>query len=232
MKELFELKLGSMTIDEYEKRFFELMKYVRFINDEKVKIQRFMSGLPSLYSDNIHYDNTKTLEEHIRREKHIYEHNKGRPIFQRAWNDKLKGNGDQRKKGFKPPFFRNISKENLQGQSNKYEPRIAYSFGKMPRKHPIQCWGCKGNKLYRDFPHKGERMRIVHNIQEDETIEDMGGNIPRMYASLDNKQSEYQSPMIEVEGEIDNQRDIEILIDFGVIHSYINSNIVEIFHLQ
>jgi hypothetical protein len=39
MKELFKLKLGSMAIDEYERRFLELMKYVVFIKDEKVKIQ-------------------------------------------------------------------------------------------------------------------------------------------------------------------------------------------------
>jgi hypothetical protein len=37
--------------------------------------------------------------------------------------------------------------------------------------------------------------------------------------------------MIEVEGKIDNQP-IDILIDYGAIHSYIHSNIVEIFHLQ
>jgi hypothetical protein len=28
MKEFFELNLGSMTIDEYERRFLELLKYV------------------------------------------------------------------------------------------------------------------------------------------------------------------------------------------------------------
>jgi hypothetical protein len=37
--------------------------------------------------------------------------------------------------------------------------------------------------------------------------------------------------MIEVEGNIDNHP-IAFLIDFGAIHSYINSNIIEIFHLQ
>ena len=69
MKEFLELKLGSMKMDEYKKRFFELLKYVDFIKDEKVKIQRFMSGQPSFYSDKIHYDNPGTLEESIRREK-------------------------------------------------------------------------------------------------------------------------------------------------------------------
>jgi hypothetical protein len=62
-------------------------------------------------------------------------------------------------------------------------------------------------------------------------MEDMGGNMPRIYAALDNKQAEYQSPMIEVEGKIDNQP-IQILIDSGDSHSYINSNVVERFHLQ
>ena len=55
--------------------------------------------------------------------------------------------------------------------------------------------------------------------------------MPRIYAALDNKQAEYQSPIIEVEGKIDHQP-IEILIDSGASHSYINSNIVERFHLQ
>jgi hypothetical protein len=55
--------------------------------------------------------------------------------------------------------------------------------------------------------------------------------MPRIYASLDNKNVEYQFPMMKVEGKIDNHP-IAILIDFGAIHSYINANIVEIFHLQ
>jgi hypothetical protein len=66
MKELFELKLGSMTIDEYERRFLELLKYVSFIKEEPVKIQRYLSGLPSFINDKIQYVDPKTLEEAIR----------------------------------------------------------------------------------------------------------------------------------------------------------------------
>jgi hypothetical protein len=84
MKEFFELKLGSMKMDEYEKRFFKLLKYVDFIKDEKVKIHRFLSGLPSFYSDKIQYDNPWNLEAAIRREKHIYKKSRGRKIFQKA----------------------------------------------------------------------------------------------------------------------------------------------------
>jgi hypothetical protein len=59
----------------------------------------------------------------------------------------------------------------------------------------------------------------------------MGGNMPRIYAALDKKQTKYQSHMLEVEGEIDN-KPIAVLIDYGAIHSYINSNVVGRYHLQ
>jgi hypothetical protein len=51
--DFFELNLGSMTIDDYVIIFLELLKYVAFIKDEQVKIQRYLSGLPSIIGDNI-----------------------------------------------------------------------------------------------------------------------------------------------------------------------------------
>jgi hypothetical protein len=62
MKEFFELNLGNITIDEYERKFLELLKYVTFIKDEHVNIQRYLSGFPSFISDNIQYDDPKTLK--------------------------------------------------------------------------------------------------------------------------------------------------------------------------
>jgi hypothetical protein len=53
MKELFELKIGSMTIDEYERRLLELLRYVSFIKDEIVKIQRYLSGFLSFIGEKI-----------------------------------------------------------------------------------------------------------------------------------------------------------------------------------
>jgi hypothetical protein len=100
MKELFELNWETMTLDEYEKWFFELLKYVDFIKNEKVKIQRFLCGLPSFYSDKIHYDNPKTLEEIIRRERHIYEQRRGRLVFQKYWNDQMKGKKKSKEERF------------------------------------------------------------------------------------------------------------------------------------
>jgi hypothetical protein len=69
MKDFFEFKLGSISIDEYERIFLDLLKYVPFIKDDIVKIQRYLSGLSSSISDKIQYDDPKTMEETIRREK-------------------------------------------------------------------------------------------------------------------------------------------------------------------
>jgi hypothetical protein len=49
------------------------LKYFDFTKDDKVKIQSFISGLPSLYSDKKQYDNPKTLEETIRRARDLSE---------------------------------------------------------------------------------------------------------------------------------------------------------------
>jgi hypothetical protein len=214
MKELFELKLGSMKIDEYEIRFLELLKYVSFIKDETIKIQRYLSGFPSFINDKIQYDAPKTLEKTIRRAKCLYDQQKVRPTFQKAWKDKNKFKMDQRKKGTKPPFF----KKNPQGQPTSREPITIETGGQRPRNPPIQCWGCKGDHMFRDFPHISDKMRVVHNVQQAKIVEYMGRGVPRIYASLENKKAKYQSHMIEVEGMI-HKRTITILIDSRAIHS-------------
>jgi hypothetical protein len=79
------------------------------------------------------------LEETIRREKCLYDQQKERPTFQKAWEDKRKFKKEQRQKGNKPPFFRNSP----QGKPILREPRMVEVGGKRPRKTPIQCWGFK-----------------------------------------------------------------------------------------
>jgi hypothetical protein len=101
--------------------------------------------------------------------------------------------------------------------------------GKMRRQLPMECWGCKGNHRYRYCPNKNDKVRVVRNVQQEETMDDMGNRIPRIYASLDNKKVEYQSHMIEVEGMINNQT-ITILIDSGASHSYIDPRMLESLH--
>jgi hypothetical protein len=66
----------------------------------------------------------------------------------------MKGKKDQRKKCFEPTFFKKNFQANQQGQSTQNEHKIVDSFGRSPRKQLVQCWGCEGNHLYRDFPYK------------------------------------------------------------------------------
>ena len=73
MQEFFKIWLGNMTMEEYEKRFLELFSYVDFIQEEKVKIQRFLSGLSTFYWDKTAYDEPPTLKECIRKDKCMYE---------------------------------------------------------------------------------------------------------------------------------------------------------------
>jgi hypothetical protein len=80
--------------------------------------------------------------------------------------------------------------------------------------------------MYIYCPHRGEKVRTFHKVQQDDTVEDMGINVPRIYAALDNKKAEFQSHMIEVEGNINNQTNA-ILIDSRAIHSYIDPKKVE-----
>jgi hypothetical protein len=101
----------------------------------------------------------------------------------------------------------------------------------MPRPSPMECWGCKGNHRYRDCPHRKDKARIVHNVQQAETVEDMGSIMSRIYAALDNKQAEFQSHMIEVEGMINN-RPLIILIHLGASRSYVDPRVVESLHLS
>ena len=65
VKELYELNMGSMTNDEYTSIILELLRYVPYLKEEKVKIQRFISGLSVTFKDRIEFDEPRSLEEDI-----------------------------------------------------------------------------------------------------------------------------------------------------------------------
>jgi hypothetical protein len=94
MQDFFEIGLGSMTMVEYKMKFLGLLKYVWFINDEKVKVHRFLSGLPSFYKQNIRYNETKTLTKTIWEAKYLYEQGHGKESMQTSWKDKKKNKCD------------------------------------------------------------------------------------------------------------------------------------------
>ena len=62
VKELHELRMGSMTMDAFINIFFDLLHYVPYIKDEKVKIQQFLGCLPPNFRETIEFDMDKTLD--------------------------------------------------------------------------------------------------------------------------------------------------------------------------
>lgn len=84
--------MGSMTNEEYITKFLELVRYVLHLKDEKEKIQRFISGLPLSFKDQIKLDESMSLEEAIRKLKNSYRQSKRKHEFKCDWkgNEKTK----------------------------------------------------------------------------------------------------------------------------------------------
>jgi hypothetical protein len=161
------------------------------------------------------------MEETIRHAKCLYDQQRRRLNFQKSWEETIKIKVEQRKKGDKPPFFINTA----QGQPTPNEPRMTETVGKNSRKQPIQCWGCGRDHMHRDFPQGGEKVRTSHSVKQTAIVEDMGRNVPKIYAALDNKQAHFQSHVIEVEGKI-NDQPIVILINSVDSHNHLDPNMV------
>ena len=65
-----------MKDEEYMTKFLELLSYVSYLKDEKTKVQRFISGLPSKFNYSIEYDEPWSLEEVIRKLQHCSKQSK------------------------------------------------------------------------------------------------------------------------------------------------------------
>ena len=131
-------------MEEYANKFLELLRYVQYIRDEKVKVQRFLSGLPQSYKDRIEFYEPRNLEEAIRKAKYCYEQRKGKPDYHKAWKDKKNEKFDQRNKCFKPSNFKNQQKHPSQAASKPVG--VTGEKPKDPQQYrgPLQCWKCGG----------------------------------------------------------------------------------------
>ena len=60
-------------MDDLINKFLELLRFVPYIKEDKVKIQQFLSCLPQSYKDIIEFENTKTLNEVFRKARMYYD---------------------------------------------------------------------------------------------------------------------------------------------------------------
>jgi hypothetical protein len=101
-----------------------------------------------------------------------------------------------------------------------------------PWKGPLKCWwGCIEDNSLRECPHRRENNKTTYNIQEPTTVNDVAKTIPKIYATLEDRQADFQASMVEVDGNI-SKKHISILIDLGSSHSYVGPKIVQSCILQ
>ena len=62
VKVFHELRMVSMNIDDYIGIFLDMLPYVPYIKDEKVKIQKFLGCILPNFKDRIEFDMPKTLD--------------------------------------------------------------------------------------------------------------------------------------------------------------------------
>jgi hypothetical protein len=153
-KEFYELKLGQLTIEEYVNKFLNLLRYVPYIKAEKLKVQRFISGLPKEYQNQIEFDKPKTLEDTIRKATYCHEQYGHWAESRGDWRQKsgLKF----QKKGIKSSGFksykknprmnfptRSVLQQNFpSSDGNKTSGPIPVNINN-PKKEPLKCWGCE-----------------------------------------------------------------------------------------
>ena len=144
--------MGSTTNEEYTRKVLELLRYMPYLNMEKAKIQRFISGILVAYKDWIEFNDPISLEEAFRKLRHRYEQSKRRVEPKRD----LKGN--EKAKGKWPP------KRGIHQDASEKENLIPYKrFNIVEKGHgeqqnrgfgrePLQCWICGKHHYKRDCP--------------------------------------------------------------------------------
>lgn len=88
-KAFYELKMGKLTNDNYVTKFFELLRYVPYLKDEKSKINIFINMLPMEFRDKIELLKPQTLKDDIKKVEHCYEQEKRRPGIKNNWQAKI-----------------------------------------------------------------------------------------------------------------------------------------------
>ena len=141
------------------------MRYVPYIKDEKVKVQRFISGLPKSFQDIIEFHEPKTLEDTIRKARYCYEEFRSQTKPREDW--KKKSSLGFKKKGFKSPVFKNYRKDsriilptrsvhqqNFPSQSGNKPFKETLGKTNEPKKEPLKCWVCGEDHMLRYCPQK------------------------------------------------------------------------------
>jgi hypothetical protein len=226
-----------MAMEDLINKFLELLRFVPYIREDKVKIQQFLSCLPQSYRDRIEFDNPKSLSEVFRKPKMFYDQYKERVEFPKSWKDKKQDQMNQWKKGYQQTPYQNATKgfprkyfhSNYPSTQGNGKPPVnmgTNKFGDSPCE-PLKCWEFGEPHLRRNCPHINTTNKtVVHNLQEASIVGDVGRSLHQINAIVDGRQDDHQSSVVEIEGKINNTR-IYVLIDPRATLSYITPGVVE-----
>jgi len=155
-KEFHVLRLGQMTMDEFITKFTSLLRYVPYIREEKAKMHRFIGSLPLFMKEHLEFDNSKTMDEVIRKARICYQQSRQNGDMGKIWNDKKgikfptggKGNKYVMNKGpHKGQIIKNQNRNPTrfklpnESKTNEQSGRTEVELAARP---PVQCWGCGG----------------------------------------------------------------------------------------
>jgi hypothetical protein len=62
-----------MAMEDLINKFLELLRFVPYIREDKVKIQWFLSCLPQSYKEKIEFDNLESLSEVFKKSPMCYD---------------------------------------------------------------------------------------------------------------------------------------------------------------
>ena len=98
---------------------------------------------------------------------------------------------------------KNNSQNNQNNQKSKESANNHSNYTKnFERKEPIKCWECNGPHYASICPNRKKIVCNIHTIQEEMNVADLARTMPRINAALENRQADYQTSMVELEGKI------------------------------
>jgi hypothetical protein len=154
------------------------------------------------------------------------------------WKGKKRNNFEQKGKGTK--FCNNNFGNNhhcYQGNNykgnkpynqptNKEKEQATFYNKNTTQREPLKCWECGEPHYYKDCPLRRKTNNNLHIVHEAFIVNEIERNIPNISAALENRQENYHTSMVEVEGMLNNEP-ISILIHLGSSLSYISLRVVK-----
>ena len=93
-------------------------------------------------------------------------------------------------------------------------------------KEHVKCQECQEPHYVKECLNRRRNYNNVHTIQEEKIVGDVENEMPRIIESLENREDDHQTSMVEVQGMIQNHL-VSILIDPGSSLSYVSPSITE-----